>query len=98
MRLPLWVFAGWYIMFNIIGMCVTMTDKERARHDRTRIPERTLMLLGFLGGAPMMWVTMLLIRHKTRRAKFMIMMPLLTLAHAALFYFLWNSPYIMWLY
>ena len=98
MRLPLWVFAGWYVLFNIIGMCVTMTDKERARHDRTRIPERQLMFIGFLGGAPMMWVTMLLIRHKTRRVKFMVAMPLLTLAHVALFYYLWTSPFIMWLY
>ena len=42
------------------------------------------MLLGALGGAPLEWVTMKAIRHKTTRKKFMVGLPLLSLLHLLL--------------
>ena len=97
MRLPLWLYECWYILFCALGVFIVLADKDRARHERRRIPERLMMLLGFCGGAPLMFAAMLLVRHKTRKLKFMLGMPLFTIAHALLFWWLWNAPFVEWL-
>ena len=40
-----------------------------------------LMLTGLLGGAAAQYVTMLIIRHKTRHKKFMTGLPLMAAVH-----------------
>ena len=65
------------------SVLVTVLDKAAAMRHAWRIPERTLFILGALGGAPAMLITMLLIRHKTRHLKFMLGLPLLILLQCA---------------
>lgn len=45
-------------------------DKRRARSGRRRIPERTLFLFAFLGGAAGALVGMRLFHHKTKHTYF----------------------------
>ena len=80
--LPLWIALG---AMNLVTFAVYAYDKHIARQNRgkRRVPERTLLLLGALGGAPAMLLTMLLIRHKTRHLKFMLGLPLLILLQCA---------------
>ncbi len=68
---------------SVGSVLITVLDKIAARRHAWRIPERTLLLLGALGGAPAMLLTMLLIRHKTRHLKFMLGLPLLILLQCA---------------
>ena len=42
---------------------------------RLRVPEGRLLLLSALGGSVAMLLTMLLIRHKTKKTKFMVGIP-----------------------
>ena len=72
------------LVISLISMLVTIHDKNAARAHARRIPERTLLLLGALGGAGVMLVTMKTIRHKTRKAKFMIPLPIFLVIHIAL--------------
>ena len=65
------------IVINLIAIVVTAHDKLAAIHHRRRTPERVLMLIAALGGAPAMYLTMLVIRHKTRKPLFMIGIPLI---------------------
>lgn len=44
------------------------------------------MLLSALGGAPMMYITMRIIRHKTKKVKFMLGIPLIFVIECVLFY------------
>ena len=78
------VLAVYYTAINLIAAVTAFVDKRRAIRGRWRIPERTLLLLGFFGGAPGELLAMLLIRHKTKHAKFMVLLPLFSLLHAAL--------------
>lgn len=71
------------IVINIIAVIVTVHDKRAAVKDHWRVKERTLMLIAALGGAPMMYLTMLTIRHKTRKPLFMIGIPLVFLLELA---------------
>lgn len=70
------IFA-YLLVINLIAMITTVIDKSAAMHARQRISEATLMALAAVGGAPMMYLTMLIIRHKTRKPIFMIGIPVI---------------------
>ena len=71
------------IIINIIAAAVTVRDKNSAIAGRRRISEKTLLTLSALGGAPAMYLTMLVIQHKTRKNKFMLGIPLIFICEAA---------------
>ncbi len=73
-------------LLNLFTVLYTVADKRHARKKAWRVPERSLLLLGFFGGALGEFLTMLLIRHKTAKPKFMVLLPLFILMHAALLY------------
>ena len=79
------------VLWQIIAVWITVSDKQRAKTKRPRIRERKLLLVACLGGAPAMLLTMLLIRHKTRHAKFMIGLPLIIGAQALLVLLIWSQ-------
>lgn len=56
-----------------------MVDKLKAKLDGWRVPEKTLFITSFLGGALGMYITMQLIRHKTQHKRFMIGLPVIIL-------------------
>ena len=64
-------------VINILAIILTIYDKSAAVHDRWRVRERTLMLVSALGGSVGMFLTMLIIRHKTRKPLFMIGIPVI---------------------
>ena len=70
---------------SVIAIIVTCYDKIAAKKfpgHRTR--EKTLFLLSGLGGSVAMFITMQIIHHKTKHLSFMIGIPLIILAQAAL--------------
>ncbi len=55
---------------SLFGMIITIYDKIAAKkRPRQRIRERTLILSAIFGGAPVIFLTMQLIRHKTKHHK-----------------------------
>ena len=76
----------WYYLaaINLIAAAVTFFDKRAARRHRERVPEATLLFLAAVGGAAGEYLAMLLARHKTRKPKFAVGVPLMLLAQAAL--------------
>lgn len=84
-RPAFWITA-YFLFISLVAVVATVLDKHRARHHKWRVPEATLLLLSALGGSAAMLITMRLIRHKTRKKKFMIGIPvtlILQLAAAA---------------
>ncbi len=75
------------LLINAAAFLLMLTDKILSKTKARRIPERVLMLLAALGGSLGAVIAMFLFRHKTRHRKFRIGLPLLLLAHAALFLF-----------
>lgn len=74
----------WEIIISLLAIIFTVHDKSCAKRGKWRVPENTLLLLGALGGATAMFLTMRGIRHKTKHAKFMLGLPALLLLHLAL--------------
>ncbi|MDO4495430.1 MAG: DUF1294 domain-containing protein [Clostridiaceae bacterium] len=71
-------------LMAVVAVTITAVDKRAAIKGRRRVPESTLMIVGLFGGALPMYVTMKVIRHKTKHKKFMIGLPLEIAIHAAL--------------
>lgn len=84
----------YFICISATGVIMTVYDKSAARHKKRRVPERTLLLIGFLGAALPMFITMQIIRHKTKHLQFMIGLPAEFLLHAALIIIIlvWYCP------
>ncbi len=72
------------VAISVMAAILTILDKWKAKHNKWRIPENTLMIVGLLGGALAMYITMKTIRHKTLHKKFMWGLPLEILFHCIL--------------
>ena len=81
------------IIINIIAVIVTIHDKRAAVKGTWRVKENTLLLISALGGSPAMYLTMLLIRHKTRKPKFMVGIPLILIAELIIIYLVLHYGY-----
>ena len=67
-----------YLAFiTVVSAAVCVSDKRRAIKRKRRIRERTLWIFSALGGSAGMYLTMRLIRHKTKHASFMLGLPAL---------------------
>ena len=73
-----------YFCFSLLAVCLTVYDKYAAKSKKTRIPEKTLFITALFGGSLAMYVTMLVIRHKTKHKRFMVGLPIIALAQAVL--------------
>ena len=71
------LFIPYIAIISIVAIIVTIKDKICAKLDKSRTPEKKLMLISALGGSLAMLLTMFLIRHKTRHMKFMIGIPVM---------------------
>ena len=84
------ILAVWVSIISIISIIVCIYDKIAAkRNPRHRTRESTLLLLSALGGSVAMFLTMQLIRHKTKHAKFMVGIPVIILLQAAIAVAVW---------
>lgn len=54
------------LVINVIGFLIMGIDKAKAKADAWRIPEKTLFIIAFLGGALGVWGGMYNFHHKTR--------------------------------
>lgn len=72
------------IIINALGLLLMLADKVRAKKKLWRIPERTLLLTALIGGSLGAALGMYLFRHKTRRRKFAIGLPVILAVHLAL--------------
>ena len=64
-------------LITAVSAAVCAIDKLKAIKHKRRIRERTLWILSALGGSAGMYLTMHLIRHKTKHASFMLGLPAL---------------------
>ncbi len=65
----------YFIAISVIGALVCIYDKLAAPRGWKRVPERTLFFWALIGGGPGVYLTMLLIRHKTLHRSFMLGIP-----------------------
>ena len=79
------LLAGYLAIVNLWAFCLMGFDKRRAKSKGARrVRERTLFLSALLGGGLGACLGMWTFRHKTKHWYFVVGMPLILLAEAAL--------------
>lgn len=73
----------YFIVWNILVASVYGIDKNKAQRGAWRIPEKTLLLLAFIGGGIGAFCGMHIFHHKTKKNLFKIGVPLCIVANAA---------------
>lgn len=84
MELRYQIIIAALLLVNISAFAAYGIDKRKAQRDKWRIPESTLLLLTFFGGALGALLGMRVFHHKTKHWKFRILVPLFLVLQAAL--------------
>jgi len=85
--LPLHVGLAYFITVNVLGLVLFGIDKWKAKHDKWRISEATLLSVTAIGGSIGAWVGMKVWHHKTMHKKFKYGIPLVMVLQFALLLF-----------
>ncbi len=72
------------VIINVIGFLLMFIDKKKAEHGAWRIPEKTLFLATLLGGGIGTISGMYIFRHKTKKLKFTIGLPVILILEVVL--------------
>lgn len=77
----------YFFTISLAGVLASVYDKWASRHrPRARVSEKNLFIMGALGGALAMYITMVGIRHKTKHRTFMVGFPAMVLAQLFIIY------------
>jgi uncharacterized membrane protein YsdA (DUF1294 family) len=74
---------------NAAAFLLMLIDKKKAKKDKWRIPEATLMGFAVFGGSIGAWLGMQIFRHKTRHKKFVLGMPFIIGVQVMICVFYW---------
>ena len=64
--MPMLIAAAVFAVLSLITFCLYGADKSKAKRGAWRIPEKTLLLFSFFGGAIGGSMAMSMFRHKTK--------------------------------
>jgi uncharacterized membrane protein YsdA (DUF1294 family)/cold shock CspA family protein len=85
-----WSLA-WLVAINPATAAVYAWDKHRALREGRRVPEAVLLGLALVGGSPAAALTMIGLRHKTRKVSFLIPFNGVLLIQAVLIALAWHG-------
>ena len=71
------LLSFYLLIINALGFLLMLVDKWKARKNRWRVRESTLLLIAALGGSVGSLLGMYLFRHKTLHLKFTLRIPLI---------------------
>lgn len=81
---------------NVVSFFTYGIDKLKARKDKWRIPEATLLWMAVLGGSIGAWLGMKAWHHKTLHKKFKFGVPAILIIQLALVLFIWGKIEKWW--
>ncbi len=82
----------WSFIASLTALILFGIDKSKAKQKKWRIPENTLIWISVLGGGLGALLGMLLFRHKTRRLKFLLGIPLCIVLNGITAYLFYQYP------
>ena len=77
-------------IMNLISFTIFYIDKRKAIKAKNRISENSLLLSAFLFGSIGAFLSMQIFRHKTKKLKFRILVPLFVVVKVLILYYLYK--------
>ncbi len=89
------ILMYYLIAVNVAAWIMYGLDKWKARSGKWRISERTLLIVALIGGSVGALTGMLMFRHKTKKPKFVIGIPVMLVVHCVIVAaaFSWHVPF-----
>ena len=78
---------GYLVIINIVSFLTMWIDKEKAKKNKWRISEGTLLILAVIGGSIGGMIGMYTFRHKTKKKRFTIGFPLILMLEILIYFF-----------
>ena len=78
-------FIIYLVIINFLGFIIMGIDKLKAKRGSRRIPENTLFMFTILGGGVGTILGIYIFRHKTKKKKFTVGMPIILIIEILLF-------------
>lgn len=78
------ILAVYLLLVNALGFLLMLVDKQKAKKNKWRIREATLMGVAAIGGSIGSLVGMYTFRHKTKHLKFVLGIPAILIAQIVL--------------
>lgn len=85
----------WYVTFSLVTFCLMGMDKYKAKHNKWRIPELTLIAFSYFGGFIGIAAGMYLFHHKTRKWYFYLNFIFALFLHSLLLYTLYTNGLLL---
>ena len=82
--------TAYIAVISLLAVILALRDKSAARKNKWRVKENTLLIIAALGGSVAMLLTMRVIRHKTKHAKFMVGIPVIIILQIAAGALIWR--------
>lgn len=76
------------LITNVITFLLYGFDKWKAKRNKWRVPEKTLLMLAAIGGSIGAFAGMQVFRHKTKHIKFVIGVPVIFVFQVVLVWFI----------
>jgi uncharacterized membrane protein YsdA (DUF1294 family) len=83
------------VIASLAAFAAYAADKSAAKRGRWRIPERTLLLLGLVGGWPGAWAAQKLLHHKSGKFSFQILFWATVIINCALLTWLFTAKALL---
>ena len=89
------ILMYYLIAVNVAAWIMYGLDKWKARSGKWRISERNLLIVALIGGSVGALTGMLMFRHKTKKPKFVIGIPVMLVVHCVIVAaaFSWHVPF-----
>lgn len=83
------------VVINLIAFLMFFLDKKYAEYGRWRISEKSLILIALFGGSVGAIYGMKWFRHKTKKPKFYIGLPIILILQIAFILYLCYNVYVI---
>lgn len=78
------ILMYYLIAVNVAAWIMYGLDKWKARSGKWRISERNLLIVALIGGSVGALAGMLMFRHKTKKPKFVVGIPVMLVVHCVI--------------
>ena len=80
-------FIIYFVIINMAAFFLYGIDKEKAKKNKWRTPEATLIFVALLGGSIGAYLGMKIFHHKTKKRKFSLGIPIIIISQIIFFVF-----------